>query len=387
MKILLISSEPYQHMESPLLGVFQKDQYEALLAQGHEVGVISPAGRSLRHIKNIFAKIPPQKGQPNAQILKNTRFNIFPKFRYLEQRTFVRLGLRLFKRYVKKYGPPDVLHAHNAVWGGILARLISIETSIPYVITEHSSWVLKSSYHGAVRELMAHSYGAAHALITVSKSLAGKISADYGISNIEVVPNIIPKDFQNHAGSLKLSSIEYPRYIHVASLDDNKNQNLLLRSFKALLPTKPRARLVIIGDGPNRVSLIALAGELGIDHAVEFLGPMSRGQVAEQLAMSDIFLLTSLFETFGVVAIEAQAMGLPVVSTPCGGVSDIIEQGVNGQLSSGFDVESYVNEILEVDKLLVSLDKAKLRDDTLLKYGPQVIAKSLTRIYEAALSD
>jgi glycosyltransferase involved in cell wall biosynthesis len=154
-----------------------------------------------------------------------------------------------------------------------------------------------------------------------------------------------------------------------------------------VLDAKPGARLTVIGDGPNSERLSVLARDLGVNQSVKFFGVKKRSEVAKLLAKSDVFLLTSLFETFGVVAIEAQAMGLPVVSTPCGGVSDIIEQGVNGQLSSGFDVESYVSEILEVDKLLVSLDKAKLRDDTLLKYGPQVIAKSLTRIYEAALSD
>lgn len=386
-KVLLISSEPYQHSESPLLGVFQKDVYEGLLLEGHEVGVISPAGRSLKYIKNIIPRSVSTEATVSSQILKNNGFNLFPRLRYLERLYFVFKGKKLFKQYVKQYGMPDIIHAHNALYAGVLAQVVANEASIPYVITEHSSWVLKGSYHGSSRRRIGHCYSDASVVTAVSHSLARKITDDYGVDDVAVVPNIIPAEFRDYKGPLKQRSIANPYYIHVASLDDNKNQRLLLKSFKAVLDAKPGARLCVIGDGPNKRQLSALALDLGMDQSVEFIGVKTRSEVAKLLAKSDVFLLTSLFETFGVVAIEAQAMGLPVVSTPCGGVSDIIEQGVNGHLSSGFDVDSYVNEIREVDKLLVNLDKAKLRNDTLWKYGPEVIAKSLTSIYKAALSD
>ena len=386
MKVLIISSAPYQHAESPLLGVFQKDQYDALLDQGHEVGVISPAGRSLRYImefiKNFFAGKPVSAGDSTGQILKNTRFNFFPRLRYLEGLFFIVNGKRLYRQYVLRYGKPDVIHAHNALYAGILAEVLWRDTAVPYLITEHSSWILKSSYRGPIKRLIGQSYINAKAVISVSNSLAKTIKDDFGLTCSIVLPNIMPVEFQRYTGQLKTPDSARPRYIHVASLDDNKNQILLLKAFSQVLDSKPGATLVIIGRGPNRTHLEAAVRDLKLDHAVEFLGALPRDEVAAQMSKSDIFLLSSFFETFGVVAIEAQAMGLPVVSTPCGGVSDIIDPGVNGQLSADFSVEAYVFSILEADKLMSALDKSALRAQALSRFGADGIASSLTHTYK-----
>ena len=400
MKILLISSSPYQHAESPLLGVFQKDQLNALVTEGHEVGLISPAGRSLRYIKNMLGNKPFSDSSASTKILKNQRFNIFPRLRYLERLWFIYKGRQLFNQYIKKYGLPDLIHAHNGIYAGILAQDLSINAgnnsgsaAIPYVITEHSSWILKSHYQGQVKLLLQQAYQQANAVIAVSESLASKMKFDFCVSEVLVVPNIIPSEFQHYSGSIATtlesdtSSEKDTCYIHVASLDHNKNQQLLLESFREILDLKPMAWLRIIGDGPNRALLVAMAHRLGISHRVEFLGALPRKEVARYLLMSDVFLLSSLVETFGVVAIEANAMGLPVVSTPCGGIADIIESGVNGVLCKDFTVESYVACIREADGLLLKVDKSQVRLATLTKFGPATVARSLAGIYQSVMSE
>ena len=400
MKILLISSSPYQHAESPLLGVFQKDQLNALVTEGHEVGLISPAGRSLRYIKNMLGNKPFSDSSASTKILKNQRFNIFPRLRYLERLFFMYKGRQLFNQYIKKYGLPDLIHAHNGIYAGILAQDLSINAginsgsaAIPYVITEHSSWILKSHYQGQVKLLLQQAYQQANAVIAVSESLASKMKFDFCVSEVLVVPNIIPSEFQHYSDSIATtlesdtSSEKDTCYIHVASLDRNKNQQLLLESFREILALKPMAWLRIIGDGPNKASLVAMAHRLGISHRVEFLGALPRKEVARYLLMSDVFLLSSLVETFGVVAIEANAMGLPVVSTPCGGIADIIESGVNGVLCKDFTVESYVACIREADGLLLEVDKSQVRLATLTKFGPATVARSLAGIYQSVMSE
>jgi glycosyltransferase involved in cell wall biosynthesis len=309
-------------------------------------------------------------------------------------------GRQLFNQYIKKYGLPDLIHAHNGIYAGILAQDLSINAginsgsaAIPYVITEHSSWILKSHYQGQVKLLLEQAYQQANAVIAVSESLASKIKFDFCVSEVLVVPNIIPSEFQHYSGSIatraekETSSEKDTCYIHVASLDHNKNQQLLLESFREILALKPMAWLRIIGDGPNKALLVAMAHRLGITHRVEFLGALPRKEVASYLLMSDVFLLSSLVETFGVVAIEANAMGLPVVSTPCGGIADIIESGVNGVLCKDFTVESYVACIREADGLLLEVDKSQVRLATLTKFGPATVARSLAGIYQSVMSE
>jgi glycosyltransferase involved in cell wall biosynthesis len=120
-----------------------------------------------------------------------------------------------------------------------------------------------------------------------------------------------------------------PHFAYIGRLVDWKRVDLLLRAF-AEAPS--HFRLEIVGDGPLRADLEAMASDLGIDARVTFRGPLSQPECAQVLAGCDALVLPSVYECGGAVVLEAMAVGLPVIATDWGGPADYVVQDVTGFL-------------------------------------------------------
>lgn len=124
-----------------------------------------------------------------------------------------------------------------------------------------------------------------------------------------------------------------PVFVFCGRLEVEKGISLLLRALARLCAEVPSARLRIVGQGPERLSLERLAGNLGIEDSVTFLGWLSPSEIEHQLRDAWASLVPSLWaEPFGLVAIEAIIRGVPVIASASGGLGEIVEQGVSGLL-------------------------------------------------------
>ena len=381
MKVFLISSEPYGFPEAPLLGIFQKDLKDALASAGHEIIVLSPSGRSLKRIGAIR-----RVGRPPAVdgVIRNRAINAFPRVRFMEQRRFVSVGLRQFDEAVRKYGRPDLVHAHNAVYAGFLAQAIASKHGLPFVLTEHSSWILKRVYRSSFKRLIDQCYKAADAVVAVSKHLKDALCDGYGVKDCTVIPNILPTEFSSAAPR---DSGNHTTFINVGSLDENKNQSALIKAFARLLPAYPEARLVLIGDGPARKALGDLTRALGVEAEVIFRGQLTRDQVLRDLETSSVFVLSSLVETFGVVVIEALATGLPVIATPCGGPEGVIDPGINGLYARGTGSADIYQAMLCFMQTRSTFDPEAIANAAKRRYSPDVVASSTVALYKSVLAN
>ncbi len=122
------------------------------------------------------------------------------------------------------------------------------------------------------------------------------------------------------------------RMLFVGRLAGIKGIPVLLRALAALAPAHPEARLVLVGDGPERREIEALAADLDVTDRVEFRGYLGQAEVASELARADVFVLPSFAEGVPVVLMEAMASGVPVVATRVAGVGELVEDGVAGRL-------------------------------------------------------
>jgi glycosyltransferase involved in cell wall biosynthesis len=126
----------------------------------------------------------------------------------------------------------------------------------------------------------------------------------------------------------------------VGRLSPEKGLKYLLQAFAQIGTAQPRVRLILAGDGPERQRLERLATRLQLDDRVDFLGDLPHEQVPQVLARLDIFAMPSTYEGFGVAAIEAAAMEVPVVASNVYGIPDVVDDGVTGLLVPPKDVSA-----------------------------------------------
>ena len=172
----------------------------------------------------------------------------------------------------------------------------------------------------------------------------------------------------------------------IGRMDSNKNHAMLLHIFAALTEKWPALRLVIIGDGPLKSHLAAMAEQLGVAQKVCLPGSIPRA--ARYLQTMEVFCLTSHTEGMPNVVMEAAAAGVPVVSTTCGSSVELIESGVTGFLVSPNDVASMSKHL---DLLLANAEQRcnigqAAREKMCRAFSVQAMLTRMTQIYEEALA-
>jgi N-acetyl-alpha-D-glucosaminyl L-malate synthase BshA len=133
--------------------------------------------------------------------------------------------------------------------------------------------------------------------------------------------------------------------MHASNFRPVKNVEQVVRVFAAV-HDRMDARLVMVGDGPEKPKAEHLARQLGVARHVLFLG--NQEVMEELLPLADVFLLPSSTESFGLVALEAMSAGVPVVASRVGGLPELVEHGVSGYLEPVDDVEAFVRAVLRV---------------------------------------
>jgi glycosyltransferase involved in cell wall biosynthesis len=165
------------------------------------------------------------------------------------------------------------------------------------------------------------------------------------------------------------------RILTVGGLDDRKGVDVVIRAFSMVGNTD--AKLVIVGGGPLRGRLEALANDLGIGQRVEFTGPLITDDVIAQMNRARAMIIASRMDTSPNVVSEAHAVGIPVVGSRAGGIPDMIEDGVDGFL---FDVDDARQAATAMTKLLN--DEALARKQGATGRGKVRLLNSAERIAE-----
>ena len=311
---------------------------------------------------------------------------ITPSFVNFYRNERICAGLIAFKKYCTEYGIPDIIHAHSRFLDSILiAKKIKEKFRIPYVITEHSTFHQRNivskkdyiDYIAAVEE--------AHNWIVVSESLGNKILSNIAKLNLkltktfQIVPNVVDPNF----GFIEDKKNENFVFLNIASLDYKKNHLLLLESFKLVTEKFKNVELRIVGQGALEKKLKNHAQVLGLQQ-VKFLGLLNRIEIQNELINSNALVLSSDIETFGVVVIEALAIGRPVVSTICGGPEYIINLD-NGILVEINNIQELANAMCEMITNYSKYNLNVISKNCIENYGPKAIGKKLIQIYQETL--
>jgi N-acetyl-alpha-D-glucosaminyl L-malate synthase BshA len=248
----------------------------------------------------------------------------------------------------------DVVHAHYAVphaTAALLARAMVRGGRRPGVVTTlHGTDVTLVGLDRAYLRTTQYSIERSDVVTAVSQYLADYTNTQMGVeATIRVIPNAVDATRFRPGGDAALrqrfAQPDERLLVHVSNFRPVKRVEDVVRVF-ARVAEHGGARLLMIGDGPERPRAVELAAELGVGGRVAFLGSFPR--VEDILAVSDLFLLPSVKESFGLSALEAMACGVPVVASRTGGLPEVVEDGVTGLLCEERDVPSMARAALRL---------------------------------------
>ena len=379
MHILVIPSW-YPQFSGDIGGSFFREQAIALRKAGYQVGVIYPQIRSLKNIKSILKKpygltVEDDEG---VNTIRWYAVNFIPKNKKYNKSHWIKVALKLFETYVEQFGKPDIIHVHSMLYAGYVAQTIKIKYGIPYVVTEHSTAFARSLIPLDEISSLKQVVSNAKVCIAVSEEFSSLLNKLFETQKWTYIPNIVSDEFISFEKTLDAE--EYFTFINVCFLEKKKRIDLLISSFAKAFKDNKKVRLKIGGDGILMSELKILAKELGVESQVIFLGKLSRQQVKEEMALSNAFVLSSEYETFGVVLVEALALGKPVIATKCGGPESIVVPEV-GYLISKNSEREMTNGLLELHQNWNKFDSVQIRQYCLENFSEQAVVEKLTKIY------
>lgn len=387
MHILLLPSW-YPKNPSDVGGVFFRDQALALLNHGHKAGVISPQMKSLRSLLQSSSKpsFPYFENDAGVPTYRKEVLAALPRLPYGNYWLFTRAARQLMADYVREHGKPDIIHAHSAILGGAAAVKLGKEWSIPVVLTEHSSGFARNIYMKWQMRLATEAATDSRSCISVSPAL-GELLAEKLVAT-DVAWRWIPNVVADRFGSPVRKPIKARplRFLSLALMTENKGQKDLLKAFRQVANAGISAELWLAGDGPIRSELEQLAIDLGIADQVRFPGLISPDDVPALLQEADVMVISSHYETFGVVAAEALMAGLPVIATRCGGPECIVGEG-DGLLVPPKQPEALAEAMVQVGSNLDNYDPKEIASNAKARFSGPAVAEQLTKEYVRVLSD
>lgn len=333
-------------------GVVATELGKALASNGHEIHFItySQPARLDFFSENLF--------------YHEVAISQYPLFDFPPYETVLASKLVDVVRFEKL----DLLHVHYAIPHASVAFLAkqilaSYGIYIPVVTTLHGTDITLVGKDKSFSPVVTFSINQSDGVTAVSENLKEQTLSSFDITqNIKVIPNFI--DFARFQSKnrehfkIAIAPENERIVVHTSNFREVKNTGDVIRIFHKIHREIP-SKLLMVGDGPERRNAEELCRQLQICSDVRFLGKQEA--VEEILSVSDLFLMPSGSESFGLAALEAMACGVPVISTNAGGLPELNLDGVSGYLSDIGDVDDMARKgisILKDDQTLIDFKNA-----------------------------
>jgi glycosyltransferase involved in cell wall biosynthesis len=419
--VVAVVASWFPSMVNPTAGRFIADQAAALYASGRArptvvsfdpafmsgsgrlrsrlaAAVVDDACTAVREADDVFSPAGLAGGPSDVPVARlpipEGRTGVDPVLHALHHRQVVLEALADRWTIRSKVGSslpprPALVHAHTGYPDGAAAVALADRLQAPLLVTEHVSFLAQLLAQPQVRAAYLRAARQAFRMVVVSDALALRLRQAMPeiAERVVVVPNTVSVD---DFIVVPLADRRADELLYVGERTEAKGVPLLLAALARVRERRPGVTLRLIGQAPHAaldVRWQQLAARLGVAGAVTFEPPADRRGVAAAMARASVFLHGSRSETFGVVAAEALAAGLPVVATDSGGVTEILgpDPAALGALVPTDNVAAMTSAISDVLDRRATFDPERARASVRRRYGAAAVADQLVAIYEAAI--
>ena len=375
----------YSNKENFVLGSFFKEQALALKEAGVNITVcyneIFPIYK-YKKIKSLFNNAISVTNEDGLDTYRYETFNYL--FHSSKRFKLFSKGIEYLIQYViSNKGEIDIIHFHSCFWAGICGPYIKEKFSIPYIITEHTGIVSSNKIKYSYMSYIIDSYKKADKLISVSEALKKELLQNVN-RDIQVIHNFIDGEKFKIQNTKEKENKGFV-FFSLAFLVEGKGFYILLKACEKLIKKGHKFSLEIGGDGYLREELEKYVKERNMEKYITFLGLIDREEVIYRMNKCNAFILCSLYETFGVVYIEALACGKPVIAIKNGGSQEIIKDKV-GILLENDDINGIANAMEKMIYDSKKYDSEIIRKYFLDNFEKKIIIGKLKDVYKICLN-
>ncbi len=287
----------------------------------------------------------------------------------------------------------NLLHVHYAIPHSISAILaresIKSKFYLPVITTLHGTDITLVGADRSYLPITKYGLQESDGVTAVSRFLKQATIETFDFDDVEVIPNFICPNHYKRDLALplrkELTSENEALMVHVSNFRPVKRPLDCIEILATILKKGEPVRLIMVGDGPERAACEYRAEQLGVAASVCFVG--KRENIADYLAVADLFLLPSELESFGLAALEAQACEVPVIASRVGGIPEVITDQETGFLSDIGDIEKMSEDAIKLlrDKEMRIGFGERARELAVSRYSATRIIPQYLRFYEKIL--
>ncbi|MCR5645677.1 MAG: glycosyltransferase [Bacteroidales bacterium] len=358
----------YPHKYDPMFGLFVQRHAEAA-ALYDEVTVVYVHPDEHAHHKYEIERTT-ENGVDTIRIYYKKKGKLSSAIRYY----------RACLKGLELAGKPDIIHVHVLTRMGLIAYRQKLLHGTPYVITEHwSRYLTGNDFSGELRKMLTRMVVKHARCVTTVSELLAQAMQNHRLKNprYQLLPNVVdtnlfkPLPHQN----------EVPKIIHVSCFEDkSKNISGLLDAIQLLQKQGVSFQTVLIGEGMDLEAMKQRAIDMGLTGCVRFTGLLQDQALVDELATGDFFVLSSHYETGGIVLLEAMACGLPVVATRVGALPEIVNES-NGLLVKPGDAQALAEAMEQCCRTYNNYKAEELRNQIVKRYSKEVVGQLIHQLY------
>jgi glycosyltransferase involved in cell wall biosynthesis len=298
---------------------------------------------------------------------------------------FLYLHVKGIRAYETQNGKPAGVQVNVTLKNGVIALLYKWLKKVPYIVAEGWSLFLPESqpsfwskpfiFRWAAKKVLRN----ASRLVTVSDHLGHMLCKNFGITEYVKIPNVVDERIFFPASSPP-DTLTF-KVIHISLLGYPKNPEALIKAIALVVKSNPNVELRI--HGPVKPELHHLVKTLGMEHHIHFLPECPQQDLARSMRECHALILFSRYETFGNVVIEANACGLPAVTSNYPTFRETVADGINGIKAAGPEPDDLAAALLELIRNYPSFDRKQIAEMANASYSYPVIGKQFDTVYRA----